>query len=341
MSRLLSTTTSDARLDAIAALGLHAKVRCGGSQVPSTGELAGFVRACRERGIAFKATAGLHHAVRTDDEHGLLNLLAAVVFGDEDDALGEEEADAFRLGSDGFGWRGRVATGDEIVRARRERLRSIGSCSFFEPIAALEEIGSLRAVTDAVGFGVFSDAGGTPRVGFRVGDAVLDLAAAGLGAVFETASLNPFLALGRSAWEDTIDRVDQLVAGGAELLPLDDVRSHLPIEVGDYVDFYSSLEHATNLGRLFRPDAEPLLPNWRHLPIGYHGRAGTLVVSGTPVVRPCGQAKAPGRSGAYVRTEPADSTSSSSSDSSSASRAGRASRCLASPFATTSSASCS
>jgi hypothetical protein len=132
-----------ARLDAIAALRLHAKVRCGGSQVPSTGELAGFVRACRERGIAFKATAGLHHAVRTDDEHGLLNLLAAVVFGDEDDALGEEEADAFRLGPDGFGWRGRVATGDEIVRVRRERLRSIGSCSFFEPIAALEEIGSL------------------------------------------------------------------------------------------------------------------------------------------------------------------------------------------------------
>ncbi len=147
-------------------------------------------------------------------------------------------------------------------------------------------------MTDAVGFGVFSDAGGTRRVGFRVGDAVLDLAAAGLGAVFETASLNPFLALGRSAWEDTIDRVDQLVAGGAELLALDDVRSHLPIEVGDYVDFYSSLEHATNLGRLFRPDAEALLPNWRHLPIGYHGRAGTLVVSGTPVIRPCGQAKA-------------------------------------------------
>jgi fumarylacetoacetase len=71
------------------------------------------------------------------------------------------------------------------------------------------------------------------------------------------------------------------------------VRVHLPFEVGDYVDFYSSLEHATNLGRLFRPDAEPLLPNWRHLPVAYHGRAGTVVVSGTPVVRPCGQAKAP------------------------------------------------
>jgi fumarylacetoacetase len=71
------------------------------------------------------------------------------------------------------------------------------------------------------------------------------------------------------------------------------VTLHLPFVVGDYVDFYSSLEHATNLGRLFRPDAEPLLPNWRHLPVGYHGRAGTVVVSGTPVVRPRGQTKAP------------------------------------------------
>ena len=67
----------------------------------------------------------------------------------------------------------------------------------------------------------------------------------------------------------------------------------LPFTVADYVDFYSSLEHATNLGRMFRPDSEPLLPNWRHLPVGYHGRAGTVVVSGTPVRRPQGQAKPP------------------------------------------------
>ena len=68
---------------------------------------------------------------------------------------------------------------------------------------------------------------------------------------------------------------------------------HLPIEVGDYVDFYASLDHATNVGQMFRPDAEPLLPNWRHLPVGYHGRSGTVVPSGTPVVRPQGQRKAP------------------------------------------------
>ncbi len=145
----------------------------------------------------------------------------------------------------------------------------------------------------AVGFGVFSPDGAAPRVGFRVGDAVLDLAAAGLGAVFEAASLNPFLALGRAAWEDVLGRVEQLVAGGADLVPLAGATQQLPVEIGDYVDFYSSLEHATNLGRLFRPGSEPLLPNWRQLPVGYHGRAGTLICSGTPVVRPCGQAKGP------------------------------------------------
>jgi fumarylacetoacetase len=148
-------------------------------------------------------------------------------------------------------------------------------------------------VKGVVGFGVFAVGRSAPRVGFRVGDGVLDLAASGLGAVFHAPSLNPFLALGRSSWEDTIARADELVRGGAELVPIADVEAQLPFVVGDYVDFYSSLEHATNLGRLFRPDAEPLLPNWRHLPVGYHGRSGTVVVSGTPVVRPCGQTKPP------------------------------------------------
>ena len=149
-------------------------------------------------------------------------------------------------------------------------------------------------MTGGVGFGVFSVGGDEPRVGFRVGNGILDLARAGLGTVFATRSLNAFLALGRSTWEDTLARIDQLVTSGAEIIPLEQATTHLPIEVGDYVDFYSSLEHATNLGRLFRPDTEPLLPNWRHLPVAYHGRSGTVVVSGTPVVRPCGQAKAPG-----------------------------------------------
>jgi fumarylacetoacetase len=148
-------------------------------------------------------------------------------------------------------------------------------------------------VNGAVGFGVFSDDGRPPRAGFRIGHGVLDLAANGLGDVFSSPSLNGFLALGRSAWEDALARIAELVERGADVVPLEDTVAHLPFEVADYVDFYSSLEHATNLGRLFRPDSDPLLPNWRHLPVGYHGRAGTVVVSGTHVVRPSGQYKDP------------------------------------------------
>ena len=133
------------------------------------------------------------------------------------------------------------------------------------------------------GFGTFSGADGEPRLGFRSGDAVVDLAAGGLDAL---------LPRGREAWDRaTEEAVAAADAGNA--IPLDDIRPVLPFTVADYVDFYSSLEHATNLGRMFRPDSEPLLPNWRHLPVGYHGRAGTVVVSGTPVRRPQGQSKSP------------------------------------------------
>jgi fumarylacetoacetase len=145
------------------------------------------------------------------------------------------------------------------------------------------------------GFGVFSPDGAAPRLGWRVGDAVLDLSEAGFGEDFARPELNAFLARGRAVWEDAIDRIqDRVGAGNGPLVPLVDVELHLPFAVADYVDFYSSLEHATNMGRLFRPDADPLLPNWRHLPVGYHGRAGTAVVSGTRVIRPCGQFLPPG-----------------------------------------------
>jgi fumarylacetoacetase len=96
------------------------------------------------------------------------------------------------------------------------------------------------------------------------------------------------MAEGQTAWAEARARVAEGVP-----VPLAEVELHLPFEVADYVDFYSSLEHATNLGKLFRPGAEPLLPNWRHLPVGYHGRAGTIVVSGTPIRRPYGQSKPP------------------------------------------------
>jgi hypothetical protein len=131
------------RLDSLVTAGLHAKVRCGGSRVPTAGELARFLHGCRERGLAFKATAGLHHAVRTDGEHGFLNVLAAVVFGDAEVALAEDDPHAFAVDADGLRWRDRVADNGEIERARRERLHAIGSCSFFEPIEELAALGAL------------------------------------------------------------------------------------------------------------------------------------------------------------------------------------------------------
>ncbi len=141
---------------------------------------------------------------------------------------------------------------------------------------------------DHLPYGVFSTADGAARVGVRHGDTVVDLHALTGREEFAEPTLNPFLALGPDAWAETrADLVERVPSSDA--IPLDDVTLHLPFTVGDYVDFYASLDHASNVGRIFRPDQEPLLPNWRHLPVGYHGRAGTVVVSGTPVVRPCGQ----------------------------------------------------
>ena len=145
---------------------------------------------------------------------------------------------------------------------------------------------------DHLPYGVFSVGGDRPRVGVRLHDSVIDAHRLTGRDELGAASLNPFMALGPSVWREVRE---QLVARApdAESVPLSDVTMHLPIEVADYVDFYCSLQHATNVGRIFRPDAEALLPNWRHLPVGYHGRAGTVVVSGTDVHRPAGQRKAP------------------------------------------------
>ena len=134
-------------------------------------------------------------------------------------------------------------------------------------------------------YGVFSTPGTAPRVGVAVGDGVLDLAEH-LDPSFATGSLNPFLAAGRSRWTEVREAVRGLL--DRPLVPMADATMHLPFEVADYVDFYASEQHATNLGRMFRPDGDALLPNWKHLPVGYHGRAGTVVVSGTPVRRPQG-----------------------------------------------------
>jgi fumarylacetoacetase len=148
------------------------------------------------------------------------------------------------------------------------------------------------------GYGVFSRPGEAPRVGYRVDESVLDVSELVPGR-----TLNDFLALGHEAWEETHARVRE---HESEAIPLEEVELHLPFEVADYVDFYSSEEHATNLGKILRPGQEPLLPNWRHLPIGYHGRAGTVVVSGTEVVRPSGQRKPPAEAPTFGPTQKLD-----------------------------------
>ncbi len=156
--------------------------------------------------------------------------------------------------------------------------------------------------SDNLPYGVFVREGEEPRVGVRIGEYVLDLAPIAAAemldvhAVFGEPTLNAFLAQGRQVWDSVRTWLVGLVTDETErdlvepnLVPLADVELRMPFAVGDYVDFYASLDHASNVGRIFRPDAEPLLPNWRHLPVGYHGRGGTVVPSGTPVIRPSGQ----------------------------------------------------
>jgi fumarylacetoacetase len=157
-------------------------------------------------------------------------------------------------------------------------------------------------------YGVFTtpDRPDDRRLGVAIGEYVLDLGAAARAVgspspLLEAPSLNPLMAAGRPVWTATRATIASWLTDPAHraaveprLLPLADVTLHLPFEPADYVDFYSSEHHANNMGRMFRPDApDPLTPNWKHVPIGYHGRAGTLIVSGTPVTRPTGQSKAP------------------------------------------------
>ena len=129
------------RLDELVVHGLRAKVRCGGARVPTVDELARFIRGCRDRELVFKATAGLHHAYPTRaGEHGLLNLLAAVVFGEEEEVLAAP-AGSFELDADSFRWGRRRAGAGVVAEARGTLFRSIGSCSFFEPVGELRALG--------------------------------------------------------------------------------------------------------------------------------------------------------------------------------------------------------
>jgi fumarylacetoacetase len=146
-----------------------------------------------------------------------------------------------------------------------------------------------------------------PRTGVAVGDRVLDLSAAtdrllaGRAHLFSSGRLDAFLDAGDLAWEQIREAItawlsrDEFREAIEDLLvPAESAKLHLPFTVADYVDFYASEHHASNVGRIFRPGGEPLTPNWRHLPIGYHGRSGTVVVSGTPVRRPYGQVRPTG-----------------------------------------------
>ncbi|HEX7045195.1 MAG TPA: fumarylacetoacetase [Burkholderiales bacterium] len=160
-------------------------------------------------------------------------------------------------------------------------------------------------------FGIFcTDTNPTPRAGVPIGDYVLDLAvveAAGLvrvgsaGPVFQHATLNPFIALGPAAWREARRQVSELLradnprlrddAGlrARALIPMPQARPRLPVEIPGYTDFYSSKEHASNVGAMFRDPKNPLQPNWVHMPVAYNGRASSVVVSGTPIRRPNGQ----------------------------------------------------
>jgi fumarylacetoacetase len=114
---------------------------------------------------------------------------------------------------------------------------------------------------------------------------------------FVDASLNHFMAAGREVWWEIRQRLTRLVGGEQAslkkeaLIPVHKAQMHLPVEIGDYTDFYASREHATNVGIMFRGKENALMPNWLHLPVGYHGRASSVVISGTDVVRPRGQVK--------------------------------------------------
>lgn len=164
-------------------------------------------------------------------------------------------------------------------------------------------------------FGIITTDKLSPRVATIIGNTVIDIAALNSIGYFknlnipqnvlESQSLNKFIALGKSVTTKVRERLIQLFSENNPelknnsdhknivLIDAEKVQNLLPVEVGDYTDFYSSMEHATNVGKMFRDPANALLPNWKHLPVGYHGRASSIFVSGTPFHRPKGQSKAP------------------------------------------------
>ena len=153
-------------------------------------------------------------------------------------------------------------------------------------------------------FGIFSTKDRSKRVGIAIGESILDVSAVhelGVldfdGKVLLKDTLNDFIGLGKEITsklrldiQNWLQDSTSILAGKPELfVKQSDAQMHMPVHVGDYTDFYSSIEHATNVGKMFRDPANALLPNWKHIPVGYHGRASSIIVSGQPIHRPKGQ----------------------------------------------------
>ncbi|MBA4537500.1 fumarylacetoacetase [Bacillus aquiflavi] len=179
-------------------------------------------------------------------------------------------------------------------------------------------------------YGVFSTSNeDNPRVGVAIGDYVLDLSIleekgffkeiiARENAVFNKSSLNSLMQLGRDSWVGVRKKVQKLLSEDEPqlrddeeirkqvLFPMKEVILHLPVEIGDYTDFYASKEHATNVGMMFRGKENALMPNWTYLPVGYHGRASSVILSGTSIRRPLGQIKLPNHSPIFRSTRQLD-----------------------------------
>lgn len=152
--------------------------------------------------------------------------------------------------------------------------------------------------------GVYSR-GGQSRIGALVGGAIVDVASILPDREFAHDTLHPFLSRGKRFWDETMERLSAR-ADDAPRIPLAAVEPKMPFEVADFIDFYSSLEHAVNAGKILRPTHPELPPAWREIPIGYHARAGTVVVSGTPIRRPRGLIAVPGDRASYLPSRKLD-----------------------------------
>jgi fumarylacetoacetase len=159
-------------------------------------------------------------------------------------------------------------------------------------------------------YGVYRTGGSECRIGVAIGDKIIDMKRLAekklVHPTLSSSTLNPFMSEKKSVWSETRHIIKHLLSDDSTsslsrnpsllaevVVDQSDVEMVMPVSIGDYTDFYASEYHASNVGKIFRPNQEPLLPNWKHLPVGYHGRASSVVVSGTDIVRPCGQLKRP------------------------------------------------